>query len=416
MLRPTNHSSRRAFSLLEVLVSCGLVILVMGFLLSAVDQTRRTINSSTARVSQFQAARVAFEAMTRNLSQATLNTYWDLDYNGVAPIRYRRQADLHFVMDYGANFGLPGSSPSKYPTHAVFFQAPLGLTTTMLGTTSQRKYSYLANLLSVVGYYVEWNEDTSGPKFLEGRTDIVPPRFRYRLMEVTQPGEYNMVYNNRNYTTVPNVPVSPASPYTGPRDWISLALGLRDLPIGSLPTGTKVGRVNSAHVLAENVVALILIPKVSERDRSSADAINDLTTNYTYDSRPQIAYQNQMRDTPDAPTHDNVTTNLPAIQRKQLHQLPPIVQVTMVAIDEESAARLQNYSTTPPDWTSDLFKSCTTQTNFIKELGDPMKPVLKSLGYRLTNPEHSLPTPRMNYRVFTTDVQMRGSKWSRSSN
>ena len=61
-------------------------------------------------------------------------------------------------------------------------------------------------------------------------------------------------------------------------------------------------------------------------------------------------------------THDNLNATLSPVQRKQVHQLPPIIQVTMVAIDEESAVRLQSYSTLPPDWSANMFKICTTQT------------------------------------------------------
>ena len=99
--------------------------------------------------------------------------------------------------------------------------------------------------------------------------------------------------NNSNYTTVPNTAVSPASPYTAPRDWIAAALGLKDLPTSVLPTGSKTARINSSHILAENIVAMVLSTKVSERDRAKPDGINDLTSNFTYDSRPTMTYQNQ---------------------------------------------------------------------------------------------------------------------------
>ena len=404
-MTPLPHSRRlAAFTLVEVLVSATLLVVMMGFLLTSLEQTRRTINSTTSKVAQFQAARVAFEAMTRNLSQATLNTYWDLDFNaGNNPIRYRRQSDLHFVIDAAAKLGFPNATPAQYPTEAVFFQAPLGFSTTANASGPPRKYGNLANLLSVVGYYVEWNEDTAVPAFLVNKPNILPKRFRYRLMEVMQPGEYNTVYNNSNY--------SGASPYSGPRDWILTSLGLKTLPTAFFPPGKATPLVNSAHVLAENVVAMMLIPKVSERNRSASDALNDLTTDYTYDSRPLLAYQSQARTAPGTDLNKALTS----IQRQQLHQLPPIVQVTMVAIDEESAARLQSNSTLPPDWSSDLFKSCTTQKHFMDELGDPAKPATKSLTFRLQNSDHSLPTPRMTYRVFTTDVAMRASNWSRSS-
>jgi uncharacterized protein (TIGR02599 family) len=107
--------SQAGFTLTEVLVSSALIVGIMALMLTAVDQTRRTITNTTSRVSQFQSARVAFEAMTRTLGQATLNTYYDLDRSGDAnqnplaivdsPIftscRVRRPVQSYWVVGYG---------------------------------------------------------------------------------------------------------------------------------------------------------------------------------------------------------------------------------------------------------------------------------------------------------------------------
>jgi uncharacterized protein (TIGR02599 family) len=418
------------FTLAEVLVSSVLIVMVMGFLFVTVDQTRRTINSTTAKVGQFQAARLAFDALTRNMSQATLNTYWDLDRdaNTQNPIRYRRQSDLHFIIDRTTAFGLPGTSSSKHPLDCVFFQAPLGFTAeentnaNKPGVTD-RKYRALSNALSVVGYFVEWNEDLTLPEFIKNDPKLAQKRYRYRLMEVLQPAETNMVYNNSNYTSnmggTPALTVSPGSPYNDPRDWVRVALGVKDLPT-NFPIQTQ-GKQNSARVLAENVVALIIIPKVGEKDRTPGkpDSIDDLlgvANKLTmYDSRPKEAYDVQARNTATgAGLYADLNTKLSPQQLKQLHQLPPILQVTMVAIDEDAGARLQDNSINPPDWTSGLFNSYSTLSKFQEELGDPNKLDPKSLIYRISNPERKLPTPQIkNYRVFTTDVVVRGSKWTK---
>ncbi|MEI6399173.1 MAG: hypothetical protein WCO71_10415, partial [Pseudomonadota bacterium] len=133
-------NSRRAFTLVELVVSCALIVAILGLLLTLVDQTRRVVSSTTARVAQFQAARAGFDAMTRNLSQATLNTYWDLDLDPATgnPNGYRRQSDLHFVIRKAAQtlpenqfFGATdteGKDETIYPTHTIFFQAPIGNT------------------------------------------------------------------------------------------------------------------------------------------------------------------------------------------------------------------------------------------------------------------------------------------------
>jgi uncharacterized protein (TIGR02599 family) len=405
---------RQGFTLAELMVSSVIVVVILGFLFVTVDQTRKTINSTTAKVGQFQAARLAFDALTRNLSQATLQTYWDLDFDATTknPVRYRRQADLHFVIDRGSAL-FPSAHdgaqniPRNYPGHAVFFQAPLGFTAEQETTAGgKRKYRNLNNLLSNVGYFVEWREDKTLPDFIQSEPSLSQPKYRFRLMEVIQPGETNMIYNNSNYTKIPSVAVTPASPYTGPRDWIYAATGQVNLPT-QLPDKTVAGtKQNAARVLAENVVALIIVPKKSERDRKP-NMLNDLTGDKcVYDTRPLAAYKAQER----APVAGALA--LSDTEKKQLHQLPPIVQVTLVAIDEDSGARLQDHSTTAPDWLGGMFTKYTTETEFHNELGDVPEPPSDSLVYKLANPQRTLPTPRMNYRIFTADVVIRASKWT----
>ena len=73
----TNRSARcGGFTLVELMVSTGLIALLMLLLLGTVDQTQNVWKRTTAKVAQFQASRAAFEAMNRRLSQATLNTYY----------------------------------------------------------------------------------------------------------------------------------------------------------------------------------------------------------------------------------------------------------------------------------------------------------------------------------------------------
>jgi uncharacterized protein (TIGR02599 family) len=122
------------------------------------------------------------------------------------------------------------------------------------------------------------------------------------------------------------------------------------------------------HILAENVVALILLPKYSVEEDSNGDL---LAPRYTYDS---------------ADSSNSITRN----------QLPPVVQVTMVAIDEQSAIKLANlYGSTMP---SDLFVAgqFTQAAQFSSDL--------KTL-------ENTLAQKKLNYRVFTSNVTLRAAKW-----
>jgi len=66
-----------------LLVSTTVIALLMVVLLSMTNQTAKTWRYTTEKVEKFQSARDGFEAMTRRISQATLNTYWDyVDVNG----------------------------------------------------------------------------------------------------------------------------------------------------------------------------------------------------------------------------------------------------------------------------------------------------------------------------------------------
>lgn len=439
-----NHrNSRNAFTLVELVISSALIVAILGLLLSSVDQTRRVVNSTTARVAQFQSARAGFDAMTRNLSQATLNTYWDLDFDPASgnPTGYRRQSDLHFILRKSAQTSAADSffdttDEAKFPTHSIFFQAPIGMTSLVeTGSTVQaRQYRALSNLLSVVGYYIKWDEDLNLPRFILPNaatpdTALVPRRLRYRLMEVIQPGETMMVYNNINYTNlkysdtgVLTEPSPTPSPFKLPTDWVRVATGKLPPHAELTAAFSSIKQQDYSRILAENIVALIIVPKLSEKDRTDAKALNDLTDTFEYDSRPKPAFDSQALKLPANSDLKNLATKLTPKQLKQLHQLPPILQVTMVAIDETSAVKLHDYSKTqayaPPTWFKDMttdqqLTAATNVADFQKQLGDPAGADPKSLIGRLSNVDNSQPTPKMNYRVFTTDVILRNSKWSK---
>src|SRR5688572_30440840 len=142
-MQSTLTSSRRlrptGFTLVEMLVSTALVAVIMLLLLSTVDSTQKVWQRATAKATQFQSARSGFEAMTRRLSQATLNTYWtayDPDRKNVAAeFRYRRRSELQFISGPANRIfsspqigGLNQEPELAYPTHSVFFHAALGYT------------------------------------------------------------------------------------------------------------------------------------------------------------------------------------------------------------------------------------------------------------------------------------------------
>jgi uncharacterized protein (TIGR02599 family) len=419
LLSKTRNNSP-AFTLVEV-VSAALIVIVLGFLLTTVNQTQRVITGTTSRVNQFQSSRVAFEALTRTLSQATLNTYWDMDYDANAnPTNYRRQSDMHFYS--GPMSGLLSTStttgPKTYPGHGVFFQAPLGYTAKVSNPTNPKtRYNALTNALNVVGYYVEWNDGlkySKVPKFIrdaEGAT--AGARYRFRLMQTIQPTESVMVYNNTNYTQPSS---SGKSPFKNATDWIKVATGRLALPTG-LDVDYTENPKDHSRVLADNVVALLILPKLAEKDRATVDD-SGLTSNYTYDTRPQIAYDAVWKN------NYNLTTALTAEQKKQVNQLPPVLQVVMVAIDEPSGAKLEEFSVKKDnkeayEFCKDLFKAAPANSsikisNFLADIGEDKEAIGKdTLAGRLLNVAKDAGRPVLNYRIFSADVQIRGAKWSK---
>ena len=434
------------FTVVELIVSTALIAALMLMLLGTVDQTQRLFSRSTGKIVQFQGARAAFESMTRRLSQATLNTYWrpyDTDLTDTKAQSYRRHSELNFISGPTGRIFSPSpkllgiSQPIEnfYPTHSVFFQAPIGYTTEPetrggTGTAAQeRKFRALDGLLSACGYFIEFGDDLQKPDFLDDMSPPFPPRYRYRLMEMTVPSERLTIYDRRkdqrgfvdprifnqlgNYYggLVATDPVPAASlkiidkfvrPY-----WMQDAFQREATASG----GNY--RFRFAHPIAENIVALIILPKLAENDRYAPGGTTpdptllDLAPYYAYDSwRILEGNANGKTVTMMLPLEkppNTASVNLDNSVRNNL--LPPIVQVTMVAIDEASAIRLNSTPDKMPTWLKEptpLFQEVREEKDFqadLKELQDRIA-ADKSAG-------------AINFRIFSTDVVIRSSKWSR---
>jgi len=329
-----------AFTLVELLVSMSVLVMILFVLLSITNSTQRIWKQTSTRIDSFRAARIGFESVSRRLSQATLNTYWDYN-NPTSPTSYVRCSELRFISG-GSN--LSGTVAGGTPvTHSIFFQAPLGY-------VSDSTYNRMENLLNTCGYYVVLASDTTTrPSFL-----TLPAHTRFRLMELSEPAESLSIYT---YT-------SGSAGYTG-NAWFSTPLGVS----------------GNSHVIADNVIALVLLPKLSGNSGAS------LTSNYTYSSAP---------------------VNYPYVTGTQTaneNQLPPLVQVTMVAIDEVSAARLETISN--GDQIAELGLASLFQT--VGSLTDPT--VVPGYANDLQTLTNKLQSLHLNYRVFNTEVSIRGAKW-----
>lgn len=339
-------------------------------LVSITRQTSDTWRYTSGKIEQFRETRGAFETMTTRIGQATLNTYWDygLDAKG-RPTRYERRSDLRFIS--GPNLIAATSGPAKRVGHAIFFQAALGF-------TNEPKYNGLENLLNTWGYFVERGDDKLlRPSFITQK--MAPYRERFRLMEFSQPAESNSIYF---YTSGRDqAPPRRQNKTYSAKEWFQKPL---DSPTGGQPP--------PVHVTAENVVALILLPRLSKRDEQEVKGQNasldesPLAPDYGYDS---------------SPAGGNTATRSDK-RLNSLAQLPPVVQVTMVAIDEPSALRMSaNDAESLIGFTNSHFSK---SSDYSEDL-------------TLTSPTNSLEKKlvamKANYRVFTTNVQIRGAKWSR---
>lgn len=326
------------FSLLEIIVASAVLLILVGVMFSIINQTSRVVTSASGRIDAFQSSRAAFESMTRTISQATLNTYYDYfdsrgrspadsGYDGV-PFLYGRQSDLHFVTGKSCVPGQLG--------HAVFFQAPLGF--------SGPDYEPLEAVLSACGYYVTFASDASDQSlsgraaFLDGLT---PFQFRCRLMQFTQPAEELQLYRNNG----------------------SVEAWFKD-PLAATPP--------SVRILCDNIVLLVVRPSFP------GAGSEELAADYEYNSR-------RVWD-----------GTLP--QPAECNQVPPLLQILLVALDESSASRVQGRSAEQPDLGirySELFHVTERWTDDLSEV------------------EKALTERHLNYRIFNTTIALPAAKWSR---
>lgn len=347
-----------AFTLVEILVSLAVLTILLLINAEVIGQVQSSWSASNARVSQFREARTAFDIITRNLSQATLNPFVDYTNNylanpgvpvgaAAAPRGYQRNSDLHFICGPTSSLVTAASGgATTLPGHAVFFQAPLGV-------TESPSLVGLDRLLCARGYFVQYSSDAAfAPAFL-------PPgdfHYRYRLMEYSPPAEKNSIYSNPN--------------------WYADA-GM------AIDENESAVNISATRPVADNIVTLIISPRREPASATEAEGPSgptNIAPDYTYNSK----------------TLANVDpVNAP--QGTQ-HLLPPLVRVVLIAIDDKSAQRLEDESGSPS--TAPL-NTELDHLNQAYQLETEVETVVSGLRAK-----------RLNYRVFSATVQLRGAKWS----
>ncbi len=373
---PKRPRHRGGFSLIEMVISATILAVLLVVVLEMTTQISSVWHRSTGRITAYQNARAAFDTLTRTLSQATLHTY--LDYTDSAgqardpsnpadfvPNRFTRVSELHFVSG-PTNDLVAGASPVLNPGHSVFFTAPLG-------RSDDNDLQALDRTLNALGFYVRYgNVGGSGllPDWMESRFGNGENRFQ--LLQFVHPAEDHGVYLSTS-----------ASGYD--RNWFSNVFS------ASAP------EIRGA-VLAENVLALVLRPRLAPRDERAV--ATPLGTTYSDDTSgsllcPNYAYDSRSwEDGYPAGASSVSGTNRIELMR---NQLPPIVDVVLVCADPQSLQRFDFTGSTPP---SELTVPAGLFTNAANLEAD-----LETLTNQLID-------AGVRFQVFQSAVQIKAAKWS----
>ena len=296
MKHPHDKPRLHGFTLIEVALSMVILSVILLISVQVLNQTQRAWKRGVARVEQFREARMAFESITENLRQAILNTYQAYQYNTgdtptiptsmtQSPTKYIRQSELQFITGQAQSL-LPGAQTSALVSHAMFFQARLGL-------SDRDGYEGLSRLLCGRGYFIMYSgNDAFRPKHVNTQS------MRFRLFEYRPTAEENTIYSAKRGQWFIKAPGN-----------VITASETLDTPADTRP-------------IAENIIALIISPQVTADDAAlKKDTPWWIAPKYAFDSSDLV----------------NVTYASP--QGTQ-HMLPPRVVITLVAIDESSARKL----------------------------------------------------------------------------
>ena len=341
----------KAFTLVEVLVSMVILAMMMLIITTVISQAQRSWKAASSKVSQFREARLAFDTITRNLRQASIDTHrlflWgDKVYTTdplKAPDGSGRVAHLGIKFDAAARLVSGGGGPPELPGHAVVFQAPLGKTALGEGNAEGVDISGLKNLLCTRGYFVQFGTDASFLPF--GLVSRLQPKYRYRLYEYQPNTENNTVYNLAN-----------------DQGWATI--NLDDAP-------------NTVRPIADNILMLGFAV-------SFASPSSDTVPRLAGQSSISLEYGFNSYQTP---------------EMAKLHRLPRYAHVFMIAMDEESAARLaQIHNTSPPDSVRSSGATFTSPNQLFGEGGD------------LSRVRAYMDGQRLNYRIFNSAVLILGSE------
>jgi uncharacterized protein (TIGR02599 family) len=335
----SRQGEERGFSLVELLAAMCILALLLAILLSVTNQTTSTVKQAMFKIDAFGTARAAQDIVTQRLSQATLNTYWDY-YDTSGSRRTADNASNFSPIAYGRASDLQFVIMQNTQTTATTGQEIYFQAP--VAFSSSQTYQSTRGLLNTCAYFVRYGNDQS---FSPGV--VTAKRWRYRLMEAIQPTEDLQIYQNAGNNSV----------------WIPPLSGTSS---------------TASSPVADNVVAMIVWPRLSVVQNPTGD---QLTPDYTYDSKN---YQG-------ATGYQKITAN----------QLPPMVQISFIIIDEPSAIRIDTHSSTPPPEIAAALAG-----KFIKSTVAAYQEDLDDVAEKLV-------AKHINYRILTSLVVLRESKWSK---
>jgi uncharacterized protein (TIGR02599 family) len=298
----------RSFTLVEMLVAIAVLSIILLLATALITRTSSVWVYSSSKMAENRESRVGFNSLVQRLSSATVDQYSGYTYTnanlGTAnaavyiPSSYVRRSELRFISGQSS---VMNTTVTSSPTDAVFFTAPLGI------VSNTALYGHLPSLLNVCGYYIQWsNQDLERPSVPGLSTTGI---YRFRLMQFVQPAESMSVYSQTIPFSASNTNGNyPAYSFVTGTSWQNTALS---------------GYPSGVHPLANNVVALLLLPATN-----TTDASGTLAPGYLYNSESATAPAN--------------TTALTSVNRT-----PPVMRIVMYTIDEKSALRLPQSATMP---------------------------------------------------------------------
>ena len=337
---------------MELLVSTVVLLLLLALILTVTGSVGTTIGRASSRLDAFATARSAFDLVTHRLGQATLNPYYGyLDAQGRAasdPLYQNGGAATPFApARYGRlsdlQFVVKTNVQAPGCGQEVYFVSPLA-------SALSADTAAVSGLLNGGSFFVHYGTDQI---FLPNTA--ANPRARYRLMQAVQPTEKLKVFG---------------SVVMGDDLWL---MDIRNTP-------TTLGRCVSP--LADNVLALTVWPRLSENEDSTGSR---LTGDYTYDSHP-------------SPSAESTG------QPETANQLPPVVQVTMVVLNEASAARLGGDGSVSPAMLSSALVNADGKPKFSVSTTAQHQADLNDLSTHLAR-------NGINFEIFSTAVSMREARW-----